>query len=94
MRAAALSILAALLLQACGGLPPRTIGPDIPPEQLPPPGMCRLWYPDRQLIDQPPPADCALLSRNIPPNARLIQGARRDKSSQSYQRELDRSRRY
>jgi hypothetical protein len=30
----------------------------IPPGQLPPPGRCRLWLPDRPDGQQPPPADC------------------------------------
>lgn len=35
----------------------------IPPGHLPPPGMCRIWYPDRPPGHQSPPDDCAYLAR-------------------------------
>ncbi|MBX3502521.1 MAG: hypothetical protein KF889_24005 [Alphaproteobacteria bacterium] len=30
----------------------------IPPGHLPPPGECRVWYPDRPAGHQPPPQRC------------------------------------
>ena len=46
----------------------------IPPGHLPPPGECRIWYPDRPPGHQPPPGDCRALSRRVPPGAELIYG--------------------
>lgn len=40
----------------------------IPPGHYPPPGECRIWYPDRPPGHQPPPGNC----RNVPPGAWLI----------------------
>ncbi|HKY64016.1 MAG TPA: hypothetical protein VJR29_11400 [bacterium] len=33
----------------------------IPPGHYPPPGECRLWYPDRPAGQQPPPVPCGQL---------------------------------
>lgn len=35
----------------------------VPPGHLPPPGLCRLWYPGRPPGHQPPPAPCGQLFR-------------------------------
>jgi hypothetical protein len=40
----------------------------IPPGHYPPPGECRIWYPDRPPGHQPPPGKC----RPVPPGAWLI----------------------
>ncbi|HEV2125374.1 MAG TPA: hypothetical protein VGW38_21700, partial [Chloroflexota bacterium] len=34
---------------------------DIPPGHYPPPGECKLWFPNRPPGQQPPPTDCAAL---------------------------------
>jgi hypothetical protein len=39
---------------------------DIPPGHLPPPGQCRLWYPDRPPGHQPPPQSCGYLRAHAP----------------------------
>jgi hypothetical protein len=44
---------------------------DIPYGHYPPPGECRLWYPDRPPGQQPPPGDCRSL-RSAPRGAWLI----------------------
>ena len=44
--------------------PPDELG--IPAGQLPPPGECRVWYPNRPTGDQPPPEPCDLAERNAP----------------------------
>ena len=31
---------------------------DLNPEDAPPPGSCRLWYPNRKRVDQPPAGPC------------------------------------
>lgn len=41
---------------------------DIPPGHYPPPGECRIWYPDRPPGAQPPPGKC----RQVPPGAWVI----------------------
>ena len=42
---------------------------DIPAGHYPPPGECRIWYPDRPAGHQPPPGKC---SSRVPPGAWLI----------------------
>jgi hypothetical protein len=44
----------------------------VPPGHLPPPGECRIWYPDRPPGHQPPPGNCRELERRVPPGAWLI----------------------
>jgi hypothetical protein len=40
----------------------------------PPPGQCRIWYPDRPPEQQPPPGDCQQLAQHVPAGARLLYG--------------------
>lgn len=44
----------------------------IPPGHLPPPGYCRIWYPDRPPGHQPPPAPCHHLYGRVPYGAILV----------------------
>ena len=44
---------------------------DIPNGHLPPPGSCRVWYPDRPPGHQPPPTSCNV---DMPAGAVLIRG--------------------
>ena len=53
----------------------------IPPGHLPPPGKCRLWYPDRPPGHQPPPECCEYLYADAPVGAWLI---RRPKGKPKY----------
>jgi hypothetical protein len=46
----------------------------VPPGHLPPPGACRIWYPDRPPGHQPPPGDCEELSYRVPHGACLVSG--------------------
>jgi hypothetical protein len=46
----------------------------VPPGHLPPPGMCRIWFPDRPPGHQPPPGPCRKLQHRVPPGAVLVQG--------------------
>lgn len=53
-------------------------GPDarvnVPPGHMPPPGQCRIWYPDRPPGQQPAPGDCRELRHRVPAGAALIRG--------------------
>jgi hypothetical protein len=46
----------------------------IPKGHMPPPGECRIWYPDRPPGHQPPPGDCEELQYQVPRGAWLIRG--------------------
>lgn len=46
----------------------------VPPGHLPPPGECRVWYPDRPPGHQPPPGPCHVLQYQVPPGAVLVHG--------------------
>lgn len=46
----------------------------IPPGHMPPPGECRIWFPDRPPGQQPPPGNCRMLERHVPPGAILVRG--------------------
>ncbi|MCW9708280.1 hypothetical protein J6I44_15545 [Aliifodinibius sp. 1BSP15-2V2] len=52
----------------------RERAPRIPPGHMPPPGSCRIWYPNTPPGHQPPPGDCYQLSQRVPPEAWLIRG--------------------
>lgn len=45
---------------------------NIPKGHLPPPGHCRIWYPDREPGQQPPPQRCPIANNNIPPGTYVI----------------------
>lgn len=47
---------------------------DIPEGHMPPPGECRIWFPEMPPGQQPPPGDCYELERQVPPGAILVRG--------------------
>jgi len=51
---------------------------DIPEGHYPPPGECRIWYPDRPAGHQPPPGKCDQLRGQVPPGAWLIEHPEKD----------------
>ena len=55
--------------------PPRyQARPRIPRGHMPPPGLCRFWYPGRPPGHQPPPRDCRALRYHAPAGAWLVRG--------------------
>jgi hypothetical protein len=44
----------------------------IPKGHYPPPGECRIWYPERPAGQQPPPGKCDELANRVPPGAWLM----------------------
>lgn len=44
----------------------------IPVGQMPPPGSCRIWHPDRAAGRQPPAGGCEELRRRVPADAWLL----------------------
>lgn len=46
----------------------------IPRGHWPPPGKCRIWFPDRPPGHQPRPGKCKKLRDRVPPGAYLVQG--------------------
>ncbi len=46
----------------------------IPPGHMPPPGECRIWFPDLPPGHQPPPGDCYDLEHEVPAGAVLVRG--------------------
>lgn len=53
---------------------PRAAEFPIPRGHLPPPGACRVWFPDRPPGHQPPPGPCERLRRHVPYGAILVRG--------------------
>lgn len=51
---------------------------EVPKGHLPPPGECKVWFPDQPAGHQPPPGDCAELSGDVPPGAWLLYGSAAD----------------
>jgi cytochrome c-type biogenesis protein CcmH/NrfG len=47
---------------------------DIPRGHLPPPGKCRIWFPDRPPGHQPKPGKCKKLRHRVPSGAYLVHG--------------------
>lgn len=76
MRNFATLCLAGLLVVGCAGPGAHRWGQPaaVPPGHLPPPGQCRIWYPDRPPGHQPPPGPCGALRHQVPYGAYLIRG--------------------
>lgn len=70
----------------------------VPPGQMPPAGMCRVWIDGVPPGRQPAPTDCATAYRTRPANARVIRGSGasafpgkgKGKAKRSHRRDEDR----
>ena len=51
----------------------------VPPGHLPPPGMCRVWFPGRPPGHQPPPTHCGEARHEAPMGAWVLYRPDRDK---------------
>lgn len=49
-------------------------GVKVPPDRQPPPGLCRVWFPERPPDRQPPSGPCDVLRSNLPTGAVLLDG--------------------
>ncbi len=84
LRNIALLILGSIILSGCLGYydrhphprsgPHPKHSPHIPEGHMPPPGKCRIWFPDRPPGHQPPPGNCYELEHQVPPEAILAHG--------------------
>jgi hypothetical protein len=52
----------------------------VPPEYVPPAGLCRIWLDNVPAAQQPAPVECAVAVRNKPSGARVIYGPSKDDS--------------
>ena len=75
------TLLATAILGGCAAhasvsvpYPARPAHFDIPKGHMPPPGECRIWFPEMPPGQQPPPGDCYELERQVPPGAVLVRG--------------------
>jgi hypothetical protein len=79
IRASSFGALAAASLVIFAGCAPHGAavgerGYKIPPGHMPPPGQCRIWFPERPPGQQSPPGDCRELRHRVPHGAVLIRG--------------------
>ena len=76
-------ILGRVILPPVGKPAPRQLE-GVPRGHYPPPGQCRVWYPNRPPGQQPPPADCqSLAGTRLEPGAFILHG------DQAYDAEYD-----
>ena len=76
-------ILGRVILPPVGKPAPRQLE-GVPRGHYPPPGQCRVWYPNRPPGQQPPPADCqSLTGTRLEPGAFILHG------DQAYDAEYD-----
>ena len=63
-----------VILPRAGTTGPRELA-GVPRGQYPPPGECRVWYPNRPAGQQPPPTSCdRLVGARLEPGAFILHG--------------------
>jgi len=80
MRRLALSFLILFFVPGCASLPPEeepapsvtVANLEVPPEELPPPGECRIWVPGQPAAAQAPSGSCLTLAAGMPKGAWLL----------------------
>ena len=69
-------VLGRVILPRAGTTAPRELA-GVPRGQYPPPGECRVWYPNRPPGQQPPPTSCdRLVGTRLEPGAFILHGDR------------------
>ena len=63
-----------VVVEGSGHHPVAHSGVRVPPGHMPPPGKCRVWFPDRPPGHQPPPGHCGELRHHVPQGAVLVGG--------------------
>lgn len=67
-------VLGRVILPRAGTTGPRELA-GVPRGQYPPPGECRVWYPNRPAGQQPPPTSCErLVGARLEPGAFILHG--------------------
>ena len=67
-------VLGRVILPRAGTAGPRELA-GVPRGQYPPPGECRVWYPNRPAGQQPPPTSCERLAgARLEPGAFILHG--------------------
>ena len=67
-------VLGRVILPRAGTVGPRELA-GVPRGQYPPPGECRVWYPNRPAGQQPPPTSCdRLAGARLEPGAFILHG--------------------
>ena len=69
------SLVASALALAASTAGAQTLRTDIPPGQMPPAGLCRVWIDGVPPGRQPRATDCATARAQAPANARIIYGS-------------------
>ena len=67
-------LLVAVAISASAQQEQKPASQEIPANQRPPKGMCRIWLKDVPAAQQPASTDCAAAVKNCPPNGRVIFG--------------------
>lgn len=69
-------VLGRVILPRTGTASPRELA-GVPKGHYPPPGECRIWYPNRPAGHQPPPTSCERLANvRLEPGAFILHGGR------------------
>ena len=80
-------VLGRVILPRGGTTGPRELA-GVPRGQYPPPGECRVWYPNRPPGQQPPPTSCdRLVGARLEPGAFILHGDRAYDAEYNWQEE-------